>query len=70
MRSPFLLRILLLISGSLAKYTIVCDNTQAPKRIENAIDEAIEMAKSTRRTKSTFFEVTHLTLRRRKKQIS
>ncbi|KAH8164210.1 hypothetical protein CIB48_g4018 [Xylaria polymorpha] len=46
MRSPFLLRILLLISGSLAKYTIVCDNTQAPKRIENAIDEAIEMAKN------------------------
>ncbi|KAI0440357.1 hypothetical protein F4803DRAFT_553176 [Xylaria telfairii] len=46
MHFTFLLSSLLLISVSLAKYTIVCDSTQASSRIENAIQEAIEMAKN------------------------
>ncbi|KAJ8127626.1 hypothetical protein O1611_g6010 [Lasiodiplodia mahajangana] len=48
MHFSFLFSLLLLVSQSLAAYTIVCDSTQGSTRIENAIKEAINMAKNAR----------------------
>lgn len=52
MRFPLLL-LMTLATTSLARYTQVCDDQRVKRRIEDAIQEAIKMARSIERLQST-----------------